>query len=119
MCQSESGACRNIGVIKRYHSPAAMRSGIAPRAKVTTSNGVPGSEGDAVWMTHMTTLIMRIVITTGAVARRAERTFGALRLASATHSGQCCPTEAGIAQRPQMGRSQREHLSLVGVSGCA
>src|SRR5918992_2739341 len=103
-----------MGVINRYHSPAAICVGIAPSAHVTTSKGVPCWDGEKLWINHITTLMIRIVITTGAVARRADRTLGALFLASATHSGQCCPTDAGIAQRPQMGRSHREHLSLVG-----
>jgi hypothetical protein len=58
-----------------------------------------------------------IAIVAGDVAALAERTFRCDRRASATHSGQCWPTEAGIAQRPQIGRSQREHFSLVGTSG--
>src|SRR5918998_228096 len=66
----------------------------------------------------MATLATTIATTAGAVADIVERTLGAVRRASATHHGQCCPTVAGIAHRPQMGRSQREQRSLVGTSGC-
>jgi hypothetical protein len=47
----------------------------------------------------------------------ADLTLGVVRRASATHSGQCWPTDAGIAQRPQMGLSHREQRNFVGVSG--
>jgi hypothetical protein len=63
----------------------------------------------------LTTTIAR---TTGALAAMALRTRGALLRASATHQGQCWPTVAGMAHRPQMGLSQREQRSFVGVSGC-
>jgi hypothetical protein len=39
---------------------------------------------------------------TGALTAIAVRTLGALFRASATHSGQCWPTEAAIAHWPQM-----------------
>ena len=115
MCQMARGACKNIGVMSLYHSPDAICIGTAPKEKVNLSPN--GPEND--WTAQIATLITRIVNTIGALARRAERTFGALFAASATHSGQCWPTDAGMAQRPQIGRSHRVHLSRVGVSLCA
>ncbi len=64
------------------------------------------------------TAVMMIERVAGATAANVDRIFGALLRASATHSGQCCPTVAGIAQRPQIGRSQRLQRRRVGVSGC-
>src|SRR5688572_29502049 len=110
MWKTKFGACRNIGVTRRQYSPLAMRAGIEEKRNVTSELISCAAK--------TTTLTAMIAITAGAVACSAVRAFGADLRASATHSGQCWPTEAGIAQRPQIGRSHREQRSLVGVLGC-
>jgi hypothetical protein len=73
--------CKKTGVINRQYSPSAIAPGDMANRSV--------NPGITCCRMKTTTLIPRIPITTGAVAVIAERTFGALLRASATHSGQC------------------------------
>src|SRR5687768_16163909 len=87
-------AWTTIGVRNRHHSPFAIARGAAPRRAVK-----PGTKS---WARKTAPVRTRIALVAGAVAARTVRTLGADFRASATHSGQCCPTDAGIAHRPQI-----------------